>query len=550
MKTRQELADLIFPDIKETIADLEKRYPERNLPEGAKVTRFAPSPTGFLHTGSLFTAFIGYKIAVDTGGVFFFRLEDTDTKREIKGSDTELLEQLAVFSINPHEGMTVNGQIGQYGPYKQSEREQVYRTVVKEMIIKDLAYPDFTTKEELEEIRKIQENNKELPGYYGKYAVYRDLPVDEAYEKIVNGVPYILRFKSRGDHNKFITFHDEIRGDISLPQNDEDVVLLKDDGLPTYHFAHACDDYFMRTNLVTRGEEWIPSTPRHIDLFKSLGFKPVKYAHLPVIMKLDENGNKRKLSKRKDNEAAVSYFLKDGYPTEAILTYLMSIANSNFEEFLIANKGKTYHDFKFSLKKMSLDGALFDFEKLKYFSREYLSRLTKDEFTSLALEYAKKYNPELLALINKDVELFKNIINIDREKPNPRKDYACFSEIPAIIGYFYKESYEKSSFEFNEKLDKSTLKSILNDFKKLDYSVDESTWFNSLKEIAPKYNFAVDNKAYKANPELFAGNMTDFSEIFRVVVTGRKQSPSLFQIAKLLGLDEVSRRLDFVSSKL
>ena len=549
MKTCKDLANLIFPNVDKTIEDLEKMYPPRNLPEGAKVTRFAPSPTGFLHTGSLFTAFIGYKLALDSSGVFYFRLEDTDTKREIKGSDRELLEQLSLFGINPHEGLTLNGDKGSYGPYRQSDRAFIYQIVVKEMIEKDLAYPDFTTKEELEEIRKKQELNKEIPGYYGKYAIYRDLDVDEAYEKIVSGVPYIIRFKSRGDHNKFITIHDEIRGDLSLPENDQDIVIIKDDGLPTYHFAHACDDHFMRTTLVTRGEEWISSTPIHIDLFKSLGFKTVKYAHLPVIMKLDENGNKRKLSKRKDNEAAVSYFLSDGYPTEAILTYLMSIANSNFEEYLIANKDKTYHDFTFSLKKMSLDGALFDIEKLRYFSREYLAKLNKDEITSLCTEYGKKYDEKLLNLINRDVNYFKNIINIEREKSNPRKDYSCLKEIYDGITYFYSDLFDEIELEFNEKVCRSQLKLILEDFKHLVYSEDEQAWFNSLKEVGTKYNYATDNKLFKADPTKFNGNMADFSEILRVALTGRKQTPNLFAIINVLGIDEVIRRLDLAIKK-
>jgi glutamyl-tRNA synthetase len=550
MVTNLDLANLIFPDIHESIADLEKRYPERILPEGAKVTRFAPSPTGFLHTGSLFTAFIGYKLALDSNGVFFFRLEDTDTKREIAGSDKELLEQLALFNIKPMEGCTVNGEVGNYGPYCQSDREVIYKTVIKEMIVNGLAYPCFCSKEDLDALREEQEKEGVIPGYYGKYAKCRNLSVEEAYNKIKNGESYVIRFRSQGDHTKYIKVHDEIRGDLELSQNDQDIVILKSDNLPTYHFAHACDDHFMRTTLVTRGEEWISSLPIHIELFDALHFKRVKYAHLPVIMKLDENGNKRKLSKRKDNEAAVSYFLKDGYPTEAILTYLMSIANSNFEEFLIANKGKTYHDFAFSLKKMSLDGALFDIEKLKYFSKEYLAKLNKDEFTALALEYAKNYDEPLLNLINRDIEHFKNIINIERERPNPRKDYSCFKELYEGLKIFYHDEFLKLNFEFNPKLSKEQLVSILKDMKNVSFKEDESAWFNAMKALGEKYNYASDNKAYKLNPENYLGNMSDFTEILRIALTSRKQTPNLFMCLNVLGLEEVNSRLDYIVDSL
>lgn len=544
-----DLANLIFPNINKTIKDLENEYPERDLPEGAEVTRFAPSPTGFLHTGSLFTSFISYKIAKQSNGIFYFRLEDTDTKREIKGSEIDLLNQLSVFGINSDEGLTLNGEVGSYGPYTQSKREDIYKIVIKEMIIKGQAYPCFATKEELEELRHYQEENKIITGYYGEYARDRKLSIDEAYNKIVNGEPYVIRFKSNGDHNNKIKVHDEIRGDLELSQNDQDIVILKSDGLPTYHFAHAVDDHFMRTTIVTRGEEWLSSLPIHLELFDTLGFKRVKYAHLPVIMKLDENGNKRKLSKRKDNEAAVSYFLSDGYPSEAFLTYLMSIANSNFEEYLIQNKDKTYHDFIFSLSKMSLDGALFDIEKLKYFSKEYLAKLNKEDFFNKSYEYAKKYDNKLLTLIEMDHEYYKNIINIEREKDNPRKDFACFSEVINGINYMYHEYYvsiiKDPLFHPDFKVkDKNILVNYLNDIKdNLDYS-DELTWFSNLKNIACKYNFAINNKDYKLNPDNYIGNMVDASTILRVALTGRMNTPNLFNILNILGKEEVSDRLE------
>lgn len=554
MITRKDLAELMFPNTSQTIEDLENKYPARELIDGAKVTRFAPSPTGFLHTGSLFTAFISYKLAKDSKGVFYFRLEDTDTKREIKGSDLELLEQLKVFSITPDEGMTLNGQIGEYGPYKQSERESIYKTVIKQMIIDDKAYPCFCSKEELDALREEQEKNKIIPGYYGEFAKCRNISVQDAYDRIKNGESYVVRFKSLGDHNKQIKVHDEIRGDLLLTENDQDIVILKSDNLPTYHFAHVCDDHFMHTTIVTRGEEWLSSLPIHLQLFDTLGFKRVKYAHLPVIMKLD-NGNKRKLSKRKDNEAAVSYFLEDGYPVEGILTYLMSIANSNFEEYTIANKDKTYNDFQFSLKKMSLDGALFDMEKLKYFSKEFLGRINKDEFFKLSKEYAENYDGKLLSLIVKDEDFYKNIINIEREKKNPRKDYSCFKEVYEGIKFFYHDEYlltamNKEMFDFN-KISKDIVLSLLKDFRsELSFSVDEQTWFNDLKKIGEKYNFCCDNKEYKLNPTKYSGSISDVAEVLRVAITTRVQSPNLFSILTTIGYDEYLFRINYLIKNL
>ena len=373
MSTNADLAELLFPDVTMTIDDLERKYPMRELPEGAQVTRFAPSPTGFLHTGSLFTTLISYLTAKKSGGVYFFRLEDTDTKRTIQGSGDLLIKELAQFGLVADEGYFPEGDKGAYGPYKQSERREIYKAVIKELVRRGRAYPDFCTPEDLEKIRKFQEEHKILPGYYGAYARDRNLSVEQRIEKIKAGTPWVIRFRSEGDHDKKTKFVDAIRGEIELQDNDTDVVILKSDGLPTYHFAHVCDDHFMRTTIITRGEEWIPSTPIHLDMFRALGWKPPKYAHIPSIMKLD-HGNKRKLSKRKDPEAAVSYFLDNGYCPKALLVYLMSIANSNFEEWSIAHKSFDLNEFPFSLKKMSLDGALFDEGKLNYFSKEVIAK--------------------------------------------------------------------------------------------------------------------------------------------------------------------------------
>lgn len=553
MATNEELAELLFPDVTETIEDLEKRYPPRNLPEGAQVTRFAPSPTGFLHTGSLFTSFISYTVAKQSGGVYFFRLEDTDTKRTIEGSGDLLIKELHAFGIDADEGYFPEGDKGEYGPYQQSQRRMIYRTVIKELVRRGRAYPDFCTPEDLDKIRKAQEANKVLPGYYGAYARDRNLSVDERIARIQAGTPWVIRFYSMGDHDRKTKFTDAIRGEIELQDNDTDVVILKSDGLPTYHFAHVCDDHFMRTTLITRGEEWIPSTPIHLDMFRALGWKAPKYAHIPSIMKLD-HGNKRKLSKRKDPEAAVSYFLDLGYSPEALKTYLMSIANSNFEEWGIANKTFDVSKFKFSLKKMSLDGALFDQDKLNYFAKEILARMPLEEEFAAVKAYASAHEPLLAKRIEEDPAYFKRILNIEKDRPNPRKDYAKYSDIYPLIKFFYEDEYLKiinNGLPLQEKFDKATVSALLKkEEKEMLFGVDESTWFAQLKEAGGSLGFATSNKDYKANPDAYKGSLSDMSEIIRVALVGSTQSPNLHEIVEILGQEAVSRRLGHVAGKL
>ncbi len=544
-----DLANLIFSDVNETIEDLEKRFPKRNLSENALVTRFAPSPTGFLHTGSLFTSLIAYKLAKDSNGVFYIRLEDTDTKREIEGSGEDLLKQLKAFNIIPMEGYLGNHEVGAYGPYKQSERASIYRVVIKYLIEIGRAYPCFCTSEDLDALRKDQEAKKLTPGYYGEFAKCRNISIDEAYERIKNGEHYVIRFKSNGNHENKIKVHDLIRGDLELSENDQDIVILKSDGLPTYHFAHAVDDHFMRTNCVTRGEEWLSSLPIHIELFNTLGFELPSYAHLPVIMKLD-NGNRRKLSKRKDDEAAVSYFLKDGYPVEALIEYLLTIANSNFEEWKAEHKTTSNDEFKLTFEKMSLDGALFDIMKLKFISKEILSRMSKEEITNRAYEWAKVYDEKLLHLIDLDRNYFMSIMNIEREKENPRKDYEKFSDIFNIIKFFYKDYYlelMQNELPFNPFIDKSVIKSLLKEFiDTLDLSLDEQNWFNSLKELGKKFGFAESNKIYKQNKDQYIGHVGDVAEILRITFTSSKQSPNLYYVLQILGKEQLKERIDFV----
>ncbi len=554
MSTYQDLANLIFSDVTETVDDLEKKFPRRNLKEGAYVTRFAPSPTGFLHTGSLFTSMIAWKMAKQSGGVFYIRLEDTDTKREIEGSGESLLSQLKVFGIVPSEGYFGTYEEGNYGPYCQSDRAGIYRTVIKDLMAKGRAYPCFCTAEELNELRAKQEANKVIPGYYGEYAKYRNLTPDEYIAKINAGEKFVIRFKSMGDHNNKVSVHDLIRGDLELSENDQDIVILKSDGLPTYHFAHAVDDHFMGTNCVTRGEEWLSSLPIHLELFDTLGFKRPEYAHLPVIMKLD-NGNRRKLSKRKDNEAAVSFFLQDGYPANALIEYLMTIANSNFEEWRSNNPTLNIDDFEMTFNKMSLDGALFDLAKLQFISKELLSKMNKDEITANALTWANEHSSELKDLILRDKNYFTSIMNIEREKENPRKDYAKYSDIFNAIKFFYDDYYcellNNNELPFNPLIDKQVIKDILKEFgETLDLSLNEQEWFNSLKTLGAKYKFAESGKVYKQNKELYIGQVGDVAEMLRITLTTSKQSPNLYYILQILGKDKVNERINTVISKL
>lgn len=551
----EELAELIFPDITETIADLEKRYPERNLPEDAIVARFAPSPTGFLHTGSLFATLIAWKFPRQTNGVFYTRLEDTDTKREIAGSGVELLKQLKAFGIIPNEGYMGTYEKGQYGPYKQSNRAQIYKIVIKDFIKRGLAYPCFCSSEDLTTLRAYQEKNKLNPGYYGEYAKCSTLSPKVAMERIQNGEPYVIRFRSKGNYQNKVKITDLIRGNLELAQNDQHIVILKSDGLPTYHFAHLVDDHFMRTTHVTRGEEWLPSLPIHYELFDAAGWKRPNYAHLPVIMKLD-NGNRRKLSKRKDPEASVSYFLENGYPVEGILEYLVTIANSNFEEWRLQNMSADIFTFPLSFDKMTLDGALFDLAKVENICKERLSRLNKEEFTNKAYAFAIEYDEQLKNLIERNPEFFKSIINIEREKENPRKDYTTYKDIYPIISFFYNDLYDAlldtTELPFNyERFTKDTIIYVLETFKSnMGLEYDEEGWFNNLKETTSKCGFCPNVKEYKKNKEAYPGHVGDISEMIRIAFSTRKNTPNPYFVLQILGEKEVARRIDKVIQQL
>ncbi len=560
MANLKDLANLIFPNVNQTLDDLEKRYPKRNI-EG-DVTRFAPSPTGFLHTGSLFTCLVSSRFAKQSNGVFYIRLEDTDTKREIEGSGADLVSQLKVFDIVPDEGYFSDSlEKGSYGPYKQSARTDTYDTIINYLIENGRAYPCFCTREEWQELRKEQEANKEIPGYYGKYAKYRDFPVDKAIEKINNGAPYIIRFKSMGDHNNKIAFHDEIRGDLELTQNDQDIVIMKSDGLPTYHFAHLVDDHFMRTTIVTRGEEWLSSLPIHLELFDTLGFERPKYAHLPVIMKTDE-GVRRKLSKRKDPEAAVSYFLEQGYPKYGFIEYLLTIANSNYEAWREQNLDKNFYDFKLSFDKMSLDGALFDIAKVQNISKERMAYKKASVLKEEVKEWAKTYDVNFYNKITSNEKFFESILNIEREKDNPRKDYAKYSDIYPIISFFYDDVYkdiDKTSLDWTvmktkgemKEVDKNVIKEFLTAYmNNYNLDLDEEAWFNNLKDLATEYKFTSDRKAYKADPNAFNGQVGDAAGFIRLALAGRKNTPNIYYVQQILGKEKVFERINTIIQSL
>ena len=554
MTDLERLAELIFPDVTETIEDLENRYPARNLSEDAIVARFAPSPTGFLHTGSLFATLIAWRFPNQTNGVFFTRLEDTDTKREIEGSGEELLRQLEAFGIIPNEGYMGSYESGNYGPYKQSDREMIYRTVIKEFVKRNLAYPCFCSSEELSTLRSYQEQNKLNPGYYGEFAKCSFLSAADAIAKIEAGEPYVLRFRSKGDYHNKVKITDLIRGNLELAENDQHIVILKSDGLPTYHFAHLVDDHFMRTTHVTRGEEWLPSLPIHYELFEAAGWQKPNYAHLPVIMKLD-NGNRRKLSKRKDPEASVSFFLENGYPVEGILEYLVTIANSNFEEWRLQNMNANIFDFKLSFDKMTLDGALFDLAKVKNICKERLARLNKEEFTAKAYDFGCKYDNTLKELIDRDVEYFKSIINIEREKDNPRKDYETFKDVYPIINFFYDDLYQellKEELPFNfERFTKDQIKLVLTEFiNNTGLEFDEENWFNNLKVTTEKCGFCSNVKEYKKNKDAYPGHVGDVSEMIRIAISTRKNTPNLYYALKILGEARVKNRIENIINSL
>jgi glutamyl-tRNA synthetase len=540
----EKLAQLLFPDISATTQDYADKYPPRPLPEGARVTRFAPSPTGFMHMGNLFPAYVSKLTADATGGVFYLRIEDTDKKREVKNGVQAILEGLQAFDILPDEGAAgEESETGDYGPYRQSRRRDIYRCFAKELVKNGLAYPCFCSEEDLDELRSKQEEQTVNKGYYGQWAPCRNLSFAEQKEAVRSGKTFVVRLRSPGDENRRIVFEDMIKGKIEMPENIMDIVLLKTDGLPTYHFAHAVDDHLMHTTHVIRGDEWIASVPVHIQLFKVCGFKVPKYAHVSPLMKDEEDGGRRKLSKRWDPEAAVSYFIQEGYPKQSVLEYLLTLINSNFEEWRRANRQAPLSSFPFNLKKMSASGALFDLVKLNDVSKNLVSQMSAAEVFEAALSWAEKYDETLFALFSKAPEYAKNILSIDRGNKKPRKDIAKWSEIKDYTEYFYDELYAPS-FDLPENILPADAAAILEAYLKVfDTADSREVWFEKIKDLCPELGYTPNVKEHKDTPEKFKGHVGDVTTVIRIALTSRQNSPDLHAIMNLLGQQRCAERM-------
>ena len=542
----KDLANLIFPNAKD-IKYYEEKYPERNLPEGAIVTRFAPSPTGFVHIGGLYQALVAKTVAEKTGGVFFLRVEDTDQKREVENGVTGIVNSLKDFDMAPDEGMiTDTKEIGNYGPYKQSLRKDIYQAYAKYLIEQGKAYPCFCTPEEDEERKAKQEAAKLRTGYYGVWAKCRNLTVEEMAEKIKNGEPYIIRFKSPGREDRKIKHKDVIKGNVDFPENDQDIIIIKSDGLPTYHFAHAVDDHLMRTTHVIRSDEWLSSVPLHLQLFHELGFKAPKYAHISPIMKND-NGGKRKLSKRKDPEAAVSYYKEQGIPTDAVKEYLLNIANSTFENWRRANPDKKMEEFDFQLNKMSVSGALFDMIKLLDIGKTVISKMTAEEVYEKALDWANEFDSELVEML-KNKEYALKVFGIERGNKKPRKDIAKWSDVKENIEYMYDDKFYSKTQEYPYQVisDKESIEKILKLYieKYYDVNDDKQTWFDKIKELSVEMGYAGEVKEFKANPGKYKAHVGDVSTVLRVALTSRTNTPDMYEIMKVLGKETIEKRFE------
>lgn len=538
------LAEILFPDVDKTPDYYEEKYPPRQLPEGARVTRFAPSPTGFLHIGGLFAAMAAKRTADETGGVFYLRIEDTDKKREVEDGVTGIVRGLHDFGIDVSEGVTGPGtESGAYGPYVQSARRDIYHCFAKNLVQRGLAYPCFCTAEELADLRAKQEADGVNPGYYGEYAVCRNLTVEQVKHNLEADVPYVLRFRSPGSPDGKVRFQDVIKGKLELPENIMDIVLLKTDGMPTYHFAHVVDDHLMRTTHVVRGDEWISSVPTHLQLFAACGFKAPKYAHIAPIMKLDE-GNKRKLSKRKDPEAAVQYYVEEGYPEESVNEYLLTLANSDFEDWRRANKTAPADSFPFKLKKMSVSGALFDLDKLNDVSRNVISVMDAETVYQKTADWAEHYAPEFYALAEENRDRMMSILRIGRGGKKPRKDIDKWSDLPDLVSYFFDALY-KPCYALPDRVNAKDAAGILKAYKGL-YSAedDNSAWFEKVKQLCEPFGYTPNVKEYKTAPDAFKGHVGDVSTVIRIAVTSRTNTPDLCTIMQILGQTTVMARLD------
>ena len=537
--TYEQLAEIIFPNIKHDIKYYEEKYPLRETKEGAIVTRYAPSPTGFVHIGALLASFTGYLFAKQSNGIFYLRIEDTVTKRTVENGVNKIIKDLKDFNITFNQGMiNETEEQGIYGPYIQSKRKEIYQTFIKFLVATGKAYPCFLSEEELNDIRNRQEKHKERIGCYGKYAKYRDLDPEQAAQKIKNGEKYIIRLKSPGSFYKKIKCKDLVRGELEFPENDLDIPIMKKDGLPTYHFAHLVDDHLMRTTHVIRADEWVSSLPIHLQLFQVFGFKAPKYAHISPLLKNDNN-QVRKLSKRKDPECAVSYYHEMGIPNEAVKLYLATIINSNFEEWYLQNKDKSIEDFEFSFKKVSKSGALFDLDKLGNISKTYFSRLSKDEIYDQTAKYLKEFDLEFFTIFTKDPDYSKAILNIEREQKKPRKDIAKYSDIKKLFYFMYDDlfvcNWENKNININ----------LLEDYIQNCYSEDDDkdTWYNKISGFALEHGYP-SVKEYKTNPENYKGHVGNVCEMLRYVITTLTQSPDLYEIMHILGKERIKGRLE------
>ncbi|MBE6985316.1 MAG: glutamate--tRNA ligase [Ruminococcaceae bacterium] len=534
-----KLAELLFPNVTETAEQVEARYPSRELPEGAVVSRMAPSPTGFIHLGHLVQGLISERMSHQSGGVLFLRIEDTDAKREVVGAVEILIDALKYYGIHFDEGATKDGDSGLYGPYRQRQRADIYHVYAKKLVAEGHAYPCFCTEQELSSMRETQEANKETTGYYGKYAIWRDRSIEDIQAQLDAGNPWVLRFRSEGNIENQFKFDDLVKGKLTVTENNIDHVLLKSDGIPTYHFAHAVDDRLMHTTHVVRGDEWLPSLPFHIQLFKTLGFKLPKYVHIGPLMKM-EGTSKRKLSKRKDPELAMTYYKAEGFPVKAVYEYLMTVLNSNFEDWRRANPDIPAEDFKFSPKKLNPAGALFDYAKLTDVSKNVISRMGAEEVYKLLTEWAEEFDAEFAEALKEDADYAKTILAIGRGGKKPRKDIAVWTDAKPYMGFFYDKFFASEGFD--EKFDAETIRTALEKFlAAYDKNDDATEWFNKVKAVTSEIGFAADMKEYKANPEAFKGSVADVSNFLRVAVTGKTNSPDLYTVMQILGEKAIER---------
>jgi len=536
-----KLSEILFPNISKAPKDYEEIYPPRNLPQGAKVTRLGPSPTGFIHLGNLYGAFVDERLAHQSGGTFYLRIEDTDDKRQVEGAIEAIIESLNYFGLEFDEGITLDGELGQYGPYKQSERAEIYQCYAKWLVSKGLAYPCFCAEDEIQQMRNKQESAKETPGYYGKWANCRELDFDAVEKKLNNNMPFVIRLKSYGDPKKNFQIIDGIRGELSMPENFQDVIILKQNGIPTYHFAHVIDDHLMRTTHVVRGEEWLSSLPIHVALFKAMDWELPVYCHTTVLMKADGD-TRRKLSKRNDPELSLNYYRSLGYHPEAVREYLMTILNSNYEEWRLENPDSPIDEFEFTTEKMSSSGTLFDLDKLNDISKEVIARIDDEDLYEFMLEWANNYKEELVALFKENESMMLRILAMDRHGEKPRKDLIYCEQIFDYISYFFDEYY-KVLDDYPENVDRNDLVPIINGYlETYDPNDDQTGWFSKIRELATNLGYAAKPKDYRKNPEQYKGHVGDVSTVIRVALMGRRTSPDLWEIQQIMGEEKVRDR--------